>query len=65
MNLNNYHTREGYERLLIQIHKQTQSPLLVKLKHLSDYQLLTRINGELLNNGCLPMEHEELERELA
>ena len=39
-----YHTREGYEKLLIQIHKQSQTPLLDKLNWLSDYELLKKIN---------------------
>lgn len=59
-----YHTRKGYEQLLLNILKQKGSTWKPNLKGISDYQLLVCINTELKNAGCTQLTSEEFEMEL-
>lgn len=64
---NKYHTRRGYEQLLINILFQKNGNLFSlspDLKRWSDYQLLRAINSEIITAGCCPMDADELEMEL-
>jgi hypothetical protein len=56
----NHHKRKDYENMLIILSKESglEKPILA---HLSDYDLLTRINVCLLKLNCLPMNEDELE----
>lgn len=56
----NHHKRKNYEDMLIRLSKESglEKPIVA---HLSDYDLLTRINVCLLKLNCLPMNEDELE----
>jgi hypothetical protein len=59
-----YHTRRGYEQLLLNILDQKGSSWRPDVKHFSDYHLLKTINTELIQANCESFSEEELEMEL-
>lgn len=62
--MKNYHFRAEYERLLARL--SIESGILVHrdVRLMSDYQLLSLINFRLIKLQCVPMDVDELEREL-
>ncbi len=58
----NHHTRQGYERLYIQlIGRKPDRNDLYELHEYSNYQLLCQINKELVRQKCLQFSVDEVD----
>ena len=57
----NYHTRHGYEQLLIQLRVSNWPFGSLVISKLSNITLLKEINDELLLAGCIPFTIDEME----
>lgn len=62
--MSKYHTRKGYEQMLLNILRERGSSFKPNLRNISDYQLLVCINTELRKANCNEFEKEEFEMEL-
>lgn len=62
--MKNHHYRSNYEALLVRLKRETGEADPIAPKYLSDYALLLQINNYLIRIDCLPMEVEELKRDL-
>lgn len=63
--MSKYHTRSGYEELLIRLSNETELLVHGNIKSISDYELLSLINFRIIKLDCIPLNQEELEMELA
>jgi hypothetical protein len=58
--MNNYHTRNGYERLYCRLLTERGEPVSKNLRFFSGYELLSFINIELVKQNCIPFSFAEI-----
>lgn len=61
--MKNYHLRSNYESQVVRL-SLIANVRVINLKHLSDYQLLSKFNELLVKLNLIPFTEEELEIDL-
>lgn len=58
-----HHTRDGYEQLLINVclHSGKVPPMFKNILAMQNITLIRAINGELIDQNCIPFTYDEVE----